>query len=89
MSTTPRDAQVNVPPQELIANLANLYDRFAHALDPFSGEADEAERTKANKTNKRLPLRGVKFEDALRGLLQTPPAKQKHQRKRHIQKGKS
>ncbi len=44
MSTPPRDAQVEVPPQELIANLAKLYDRFAHALDPDSSERDEAER---------------------------------------------
>lgn len=30
-------------PQEQIAALATLYDRFAHALDPYSAEADEAE----------------------------------------------
>ena len=27
-----------------IASLASLYDRFAHALDPFEPERDEAER---------------------------------------------
>jgi len=30
--------------KEQIAALARLYDRFAHALDPFSAERDEAER---------------------------------------------
>lgn len=44
MSTTPRDAQIDVPPQELIAGLAKLYDTFAHALDPDAPERDEAER---------------------------------------------
>ena len=44
MSTPSGDAPIEVPPQELIANLAKLYDRFAHALDPYSPERDEAER---------------------------------------------
>jgi hypothetical protein len=44
MSTPSGDAPIDVPPQELIANLAKLYDRFAHALDPYSPERDEAER---------------------------------------------
>jgi hypothetical protein len=44
MPTTPGDAPIDVPPQELIANLAKLYDRFAQALDPYSPECDEAER---------------------------------------------
>lgn len=30
-------------PAEEIAKLAELYDRFAHALDPFSEERDRAE----------------------------------------------
>ena len=30
-------------PKEEIAALANLYDRFAHALDPFSEDRDKAE----------------------------------------------
>ena len=32
-----------ISPQE-IASLAELYDRFANALDPFSEERDNAER---------------------------------------------
>jgi hypothetical protein len=44
MPATPGDAPIDVPPQELIANLAKLYDRFAQALDPYSPECDEAER---------------------------------------------
>jgi hypothetical protein len=44
MPTTSGDAPIDVPPQECIANLAKLYDRFAHALDPYSPECDEAER---------------------------------------------
>jgi len=30
-------------PTEEIAQLAELYDRFAHALDPFSEDSDQAE----------------------------------------------
>lgn len=30
-------------PAEKIAELAALYDRFAHALDPFSDDRDRAE----------------------------------------------
>jgi tetrahydromethanopterin S-methyltransferase subunit B len=30
--------------KEQIKSLATLYDRFAHALDPFSPQRDEAER---------------------------------------------
>ena len=41
MSTTPDDSFV--APQQIPA-LAVLYDRFAHALDPFSPVVDEAER---------------------------------------------
>lgn len=44
MPTTPGDASLDLPPQEHITSLANLYDRFAHALDPFAPERDEAER---------------------------------------------
>jgi hypothetical protein len=44
MSKTPGDAPIEVPPQDRIVNLAKLYDRFAHALDPDSPERDEAER---------------------------------------------
>lgn len=35
---------LSAAPKEQIAALARLYDRFAHALDPFSPERDEAER---------------------------------------------
>lgn len=30
-------------PADKIADLAELYDRFAHALDPFSEDRDKAE----------------------------------------------
>jgi hypothetical protein len=38
------DALLASASKEQIASLAGLYDRFAHALDPFSPESDEAER---------------------------------------------
>jgi hypothetical protein len=44
MPTTSGDAPIDIPPQEHIANLAKLYDRFAQALDPYSPECEEAER---------------------------------------------
>ena len=45
MSPTPADAfVVTAISKERIETLATLYDRFAHALDPFSPERDEAER---------------------------------------------
>ena len=43
MRTIGGDAPLEVPPQERIASLASLYDRFAHALDPDSPECEEAE----------------------------------------------
>ena len=43
MSTPSDDAQLNSVSKEQLAALAELYDRFAHALDPFSEERDEAE----------------------------------------------
>jgi hypothetical protein len=43
MSTTTGNAHIDVPPQDRIANLAKLYDRFAHALNPHSPECGEAE----------------------------------------------
>ena len=45
MSPSPEDARLSAVPPEVIAKLAVLYDRFAHALDPFSAERDEAELT--------------------------------------------
>ena len=44
MPTPPGDAPLDIPPQEKIASLAILYDRFAHALDPESPQCDQAER---------------------------------------------
>ena len=45
MSTPLGDAQIEqLVGLGLIADLAVLYDRFAHALDPFSPERDHAER---------------------------------------------
>jgi hypothetical protein len=38
------DAPLEDSPKSYIHGLATLYDRFAHALDPFSPERDEAER---------------------------------------------
>ena len=44
MPTPPADAFLSSASKEQIAALAALYDRFAHALDPFSPGRDEAER---------------------------------------------
>ncbi len=44
MQETPGDAFLGSVSDEQIASLAELYDRFAHALDPFSAEANEAEK---------------------------------------------
>jgi hypothetical protein len=45
MPPTPADALIEKEiDQEQIKALAILYDRFAHALDPFSPQRDEAER---------------------------------------------
>ena len=44
MPTPPDDARLEGVSAEDIARLAPLYDRFAHALDPFSPESDQAER---------------------------------------------
>jgi len=41
LNDIPQDQAI---PQDQIAALATLYDRFAHALDPLSEERDEAER---------------------------------------------
>jgi hypothetical protein len=43
MQTAPGDAFLEHISKEQIIALANLYDRFAHALDPFSPESDQAE----------------------------------------------
>src|SRR5213595_2218253 len=44
MSPAPDDARIDSIAGERIAALASLYDRFAHALDPFSRERDHAEQ---------------------------------------------
>lgn len=44
MPPSATDALLAEAPKEQIAALAGLYDRFAHALDPFSPERDEAEQ---------------------------------------------
>lgn len=49
MPTPPGDAFVEAVPQERIAVLARLYDRFAHALDPFSEDRDKAEQVFAQE----------------------------------------
>jgi hypothetical protein len=49
MQTPPADALVETISAERIAVLARLYDRFAHALDPFSEERDQAERVFAQE----------------------------------------
>jgi hypothetical protein len=43
MPPPPRDAQVNEADTLWIVSLAELYDKFAHSLDPFSEERDRAE----------------------------------------------
>lgn len=44
MPPTTADAFLAQASKEQIAALAGLYERFAHALDPFSSARDEAER---------------------------------------------
>ena len=44
MPTPPADALLEKVSPEKLAILARVYDRFAHALDPFSEERDQAER---------------------------------------------
>ena len=44
MPSSATDALLAEAPKEQIAALAKLYDRFAHALDPFAPERDEAEQ---------------------------------------------
>ena len=43
MQPTTWNAQLGGIPDNQIPALAALYDRFAHALDPFSRECDHAE----------------------------------------------
>ena len=50
MPSTPADAFLDsVIDKEQIKSLAVMYDRFAHALDPFSPQRDEAERVFAHE----------------------------------------
>jgi hypothetical protein len=43
MPPTPGDASLNESPGDRIPALAELYDKFAHSLEPFSEERDNAE----------------------------------------------
>jgi hypothetical protein len=43
MPPTPGDAPLIEPPEDRIPALAELYDKFAHSLEPFSVERDNAE----------------------------------------------
>ena len=45
MPETPGDAPLAEFPREEIPRLAVLYDRFAHAIDPFDPACDLAEQT--------------------------------------------
>lgn len=45
MSETPGDARLEEFLPEQIPRLAELYDRFAYALDPFDQGRDSAEQT--------------------------------------------
>ena len=73
MSPAPRDAPIEVPPQELIANLAKLYDSFAHALDPDSPERDEAERAFSRELSawydNSLPAPKPPFREFRKGVI--------------------
>jgi len=44
MQSPQGDAPIGLPPQDRIPGLAELYDRFAQALDPDSRECNDAER---------------------------------------------
>lgn len=44
MPTTPPDAPLDEGDKFWIESLAELYDKFAHSLDPFSEDRDAAEK---------------------------------------------
>jgi hypothetical protein len=44
MQPTPGDALLDLIPSSEFDELVDLYDRFAHCLDPFDPKADDAER---------------------------------------------
>jgi|GEM_PF-1441060 hypothetical protein len=44
MPPTPGDASLSGSPEVRIPPLAELYDKFAHSLEPFSEERDNAEQ---------------------------------------------
>lgn len=60
MPTPSADAFLTAVSKEQIESLAILYDRFAHALDPFSAERDEAERVFMQEVANLYDSYGVK-----------------------------
>lgn len=73
MPTPPADALVGAVPPKTIEALARLYDRFAHALDPFSEERDQAERVFQQEIADlydRLPPPKPEFQAFTRGVIQ-------------------
>jgi hypothetical protein len=73
MPTPAGDALVGAISAEAIAVLARLYDRFAHALDPFSEERDQAERVFQQEVANlydRLPKPKPEFQVFIRGVIQ-------------------
>jgi hypothetical protein len=45
MPTPPNDALVKYIPKASFEALVRLYDKWAHSLDPFDRETDEAEKS--------------------------------------------
>jgi hypothetical protein len=72
MPTAPGDAFLEPVTKEEIARLAGLYDRFAHALDPFSPESDEAERVFAHQVADMydyLRIKGISLHDFRKAVI--------------------
>jgi hypothetical protein len=72
MPTPPGDALVGAVSAETIGILARLYDRFAHAFDPFSEERDQAERVFQQEVAElydRLPSPKPEFQVFRKGVI--------------------
>jgi hypothetical protein len=73
MPTTPGDAPLGASHEHRIPSLAKLYDEFAHSLEPFSEDRDEAERifiTEISAWYDLLSEPKPPFRDFRRGVIQ-------------------
>ena len=66
------DAFIGSISKDQIAALAILYDRFAHALEPFSPETDRAERIfnqEIARLYDELGSRSITFHEFRKGII--------------------